>query len=113
MNESSLEDVKVIIQELEKINEDNDNIKSQLEAINQANEDLKKYINESKLREKNAYIISNILIPVTAAGIFSTGMSLYCCDQKEIGKVVMWSAAIELISVEAVYQCGHWVFKLW
>lgn len=110
--ESSRDDVHNALIELGLAQEQIDSITIQKEILlNQLNS-IKELAAENEKRLNNCYRFGNLLAPLFPVGLTVTGAAVYNYDN-QLGKNLMIAGCISLVSIEVVYQGGHWIFRFW
>ncbi len=68
---------------------------------------------EYERRMRNSYLMGNFLAVLPSVCLGVTSSFYFMNNEIEMGKKYLNAAAISLISIEMVYQGGHFIFRIW
>jgi len=68
---------------------------------------------ERDRRFSNLYTLGNFLVPLAPIGVAVCSIIPFSQGDIRTGTTMLYSAGISLISLELIYQGGHFIFKFW
>ena len=110
---SNKEDTEAAIELFSSALEEVEEIKKQKELLEFQWQEHLKLDYEKDKRFSNLYTLGNILVPLAPIGVGICSIIPFSQGDIRTGTTMLYSAGISLISLELIYQGGHFIFKFW
>ena len=110
---SQSEDISLLIKEISDIQNDSKTLLDKLTICLNLEQQQRELIDFYKIQNRNSYIYGNVVTTLPGLIIIGAGaIELYSGDSTK-GLNLIKAGGITLVSMEIVYQGGHWFFKCW